>query len=274
MSCTNPQQSIKTIERNGVEIVCEISGKSDTALLFVHGAFIDMGYWQSQVDFFKSKYKVIVLDLPGHGKSGKNRTVWSIQEYGKDVCEVIKQLKLQNIILIGHSMGGSIILEVTEQCPASIVGFVGVDNFKNAGATIPSDMQEQIDQLMDMLNQDFASTSELFARSALLSPNTPGLITNRVAADFKKMDKAIGIEVIKSAFESSNRERDLLNKLKFKLNLINVDYYPTNNLLLQQNAYSGYEIFKVQGTSHYPMIENSDAFNETLQTIISSVGKK
>ena len=69
-------------------------------------------------------------------------------------------------------MGGDIILEVAVRCPDSVIGFVGVDNFKNAGTAMLAEIQNQIEQIMAMLKSDFANTSEYFARQALLSAST------------------------------------------------------------------------------------------------------
>ena len=89
-----------------VRIDYTTTGKADTTLLFVHGAFINKDYWNAQVDFFSPNYKVVTIDLAGHGKSDKNRNDWSIQAFGEDIVRVIKELNLSNIILIGHSLGG------------------------------------------------------------------------------------------------------------------------------------------------------------------------
>ena len=77
---------MKTVERDNVKIAYKVSGNGDTTLLFVHGSFIDMDYWSAQVEFFKQMYQVVTIDLPGHGKSGKNSARWTIQEYGAVVC--------------------------------------------------------------------------------------------------------------------------------------------------------------------------------------------
>jgi pimeloyl-ACP methyl ester carboxylesterase len=54
--------------------------------------------------------------------SAKGNAIWTIEEYGNDVCIVIKELHLKNVILIGHSMGGDVILEVATKCPDSVIG--------------------------------------------------------------------------------------------------------------------------------------------------------
>jgi len=259
---------MKNIERDHVKIAYEIIGEGDTILLFVHGSFIDMNYWSAQKEYFKQNYRVITIDLPGHGKSGKGRTTWSIQEFGDDVCTVIKALNLKNVILIGHSMGGDVILEAVVKCPDAVIGFIGVDNFKNAATALSAEIQKQADQIMEMLKSDFANTSEFFARQALLSPSTNKAIVDRVVSDYRVMDKDIGIDIISSAFSYYQQERKLMKQMKLKMYLINVANTVTNEELLKEYAASGYELFPINGTCHFPMIENPVEFNQILQDVI------
>jgi sigma-B regulation protein RsbQ len=62
---------MKEIKRDNAVIDYQVKGNGDTTLLFVHGSYIDQTYWKGQVDYFNSEYKVVTIDLPGHGKSGK-----------------------------------------------------------------------------------------------------------------------------------------------------------------------------------------------------------
>ena len=64
---------MKIIKRDNVRIDYTTTGEADTTLLFVHGAFINKDYWNAQVDFFSPNYKVVTIDLAGHGKSDKNQ---------------------------------------------------------------------------------------------------------------------------------------------------------------------------------------------------------
>jgi len=262
---------MKTIERDDVKIAYHLTGKGDTTLLFVHGAFIDMSYWAAQINFFKQQFQVLSVDLPGQGQSGKNRTTWSIQEYGNDVCTLIKELHLKNVILIGHSMGGDVILNVAAKCPDSVIGFIGIDNFKNAGTAMPEEFQSQIAYILEMLKSDFANTSENYARQALLSESTNKTIVDRVVSDYRNMDKNIGFDLIADVFTYYNRERELMNHLQYKMYLINVDNTPTNEELLKMHAASGYDVTTIKGTCHFPMIESPDEFNRLLLNTIVKI---
>jgi pimeloyl-ACP methyl ester carboxylesterase len=125
----------------GSRIDYNMYGDGDTTLFFVHGWCINQTYWDEQVDYFKDKYKVVTLDLPGHGKSDHNRSEWTIRNFGSDVILMIDALRLNNVVLVGHSMGGNIILEAAVAKPDAVIGFVGVDNFKNL-AVETSDVQK------------------------------------------------------------------------------------------------------------------------------------
>jgi sigma-B regulation protein RsbQ len=262
---------MKTIERDHVILDYSLSGKGEIALVFIHGAFIDKSYWQSQVEYFSKNYQVVTIDLAGHGKSGNNRNDWSIQALGEDIVAVINALNLSNIILTGHSLGGDVILEAANKIPDSVIGFVGVDNFKNAGTAMPPEIQKQIDQALFLMQSDFAGIAEDFARQSLITPFTDQLIRERIMKDYKNFNPQIGISLLKSSFAYYERERELLQKLSIKLHLINIDYFPTNEALLKLYAHAGYEIFRLKGTCHYPMIENPDAFNHILEEIIFKI---
>ena len=260
-----------TIERENVKINYQETGAGNTTLLFVHGAFINMNYWSAQIDFFKHQYRVVTIDLPGHGNSGSNRTSWNIQEYGKDVCALINELNLKNVILIGHSMGGDIILEAAAKCTDSVIGFIGIDNFKNAGTAMPDEFQSQVAYILQLLKTDFANTSEGYARQALLSDSTDKAIVDRVVADYRNMDQNIGFSIISDVFTYYNRERELMNQLKYTMHLLNVNNIPTNKELLKKHAASGFDLTEIKGTCHYPMIENANEFNQLLQNIIVKI---
>jgi sigma-B regulation protein RsbQ len=261
---------MKSTDNNKLILDYKTAGKGNTTLVFVHGAFIDKEYWNAQMEYFGSNYKVVSIDLAGHGKSGKNRNDWSIQALGEDVVTLIKELGLTNVILIGHSLGGDVILEVAIKIPQLILGFVGIDNFKNAGTELSEQIQKQIDSILQNLKQDFSNTSEMFARQALLTAATNKEITERIIHDYRNFDKRIGVEIISSSFSFYLRERELLQQLKLKLYLINVDYFPINEEPLKKYPASGYEILNIHGSCHYPMIESPDVFNSILSEIIGN----
>lgn len=263
---------MKEIKRDNAVINYQITGTGDTTLLFVHGSNIDQTYWSEQVHYFSSKYKVVTLDLPGHGKSGKERKHWTVQGFAEDVMLIIKELELKNVILIGHSLGGDINLIAATSQPENIIGFIGIDNFKDAAMPLASEYQEQAAAIEQKLKTDFANTNEEYARLVLLTKETPTEITNRLIKDFRNGYQPLGKEITSEIFNALfETEKKLLPQLKLKLYLINVDYMPTNEAPLKQYAGGGYEVLPIKGTCHYPMLENPEALNKLLQQIIRKI---
>jgi pimeloyl-ACP methyl ester carboxylesterase len=80
------------IANHGVRIAYTDTRKGDTALLFVHGWCLNRSYWADQVSYFRDRYRVIAIDLPGFGESGRNRTEWTTTAFAADIDTVIAQL--------------------------------------------------------------------------------------------------------------------------------------------------------------------------------------
>ncbi|RZJ28470.1 MAG: alpha/beta hydrolase [Flavobacterium sp.] len=251
-----------------------IYGDGGATLLFVHGSYADQTYWNEQVNYFKDEYKVVTLDLGGHGKSGKGRKYWSVDGFAGDVYNVIKRMNLKNVILIGHSMGGDVnLIEVTSH-PKNIIGFIGIDNFKNAATPLPKKYKAQIKAMKAALKKNFAQTSENYARTALLSPQTDSTIVKRVASDFHNAYAPMGRQLMPEFFDMYKRERKLLPKLRLKLHLIEVNNSPVNEAPLKKYCSSGYDIRWINGTSHYPMLENPKQLNRHLRETIEQISRE
>lgn len=90
-----------------------VSGNGDP-ILFIHGNFNDNQIWNEQIDFFSQKFKTIRYDLRGYGLSSKPGSAFSNVD---DLKTLVDYLKLQNIVLVGSSMGGGVALDFTLAYP-------------------------------------------------------------------------------------------------------------------------------------------------------------
>jgi sigma-B regulation protein RsbQ len=68
---------------------------------------------------------------------------WSVRGFAEHVNEVIKSLSLQNVIIVGHSLAGDINMMAVSSRPGPVIGFIGIDNFKNAATPLPPQYQQQ-----------------------------------------------------------------------------------------------------------------------------------
>ena len=256
------------ISNKGVNINYDDSKKGDTTLLFVHGWCINKNYWKDQEDFFRSKYRVVAVDLPGFGASGRNREKWTVEAYGEDLSAVMQQLNLNNVILIGHSMSGNIIVEAATHNKDRVIGLVGVDNFKNAGwdPTVPDTAAARF---YKGARQNYKEVVLPYASQALFSSSTDTLVKAKVMNDIASADTVIAIDCLMRG--DSYPGSDKLAALKKTIYLINSDYTPTDTAALTKKGIA-YVLLLIHGTGHYPMNENPSGFNTLLAQAIKKIG--
>jgi pimeloyl-ACP methyl ester carboxylesterase len=277
-SCNNRVKNTATndtskaiVHDNGVNIAYADIGKGDTTLLFVHGWCINKGYWSTQVNYFAKKYRVVAMDLPGFGESGKNRQDWSTAAFSHDVDSVINQLHLKKLILIGHSMAGDIVLQAAIDNPQTVIGLVGVDNFKGVGKHQTKASKKGFANAIDQLKHNFKKIAFMYVNEDLFSPTTDSTVRRRVLNDVAHADTTIA-----TASMAQGNDFDEVAKLrqaKLKLYLINSDVQPADTTGFKAHKLP-YHLLYIHGTGHFPMIEDSDGFNLMLQQAIADIGSK
>ncbi len=262
---------MKNITSNGIPISYNIYGKGPVTLLFLHGSFIDQTYWDSQVAYFDPEYTVITMDLAGHGQSGTARQYWTIEDMADDVVHFCRELQLQQVILIGHSLGGDINLIAATKYPDPFIGFIGIDTFKNAATPLPDQYRDQAAAILESAKKDYAGTNEQYARMVLLAPETPLWITEKVVSAYRNSYAPMGQETLPQFFEMDTMERKRLPLLVPRLDLINVTNVPTNTEALARHAVNGYSLTEIKGSCHYPMLEVPEALNAALEQVIGRI---
>jgi pimeloyl-ACP methyl ester carboxylesterase len=97
------------LSTDGTRIAYELIGAGRPALVLVHGWSCDRTYWNAQLESLSRDFTVVTVDLAGHGESECGREAWSIAAFGYDVALVVALNGLEDVVLVGHSMGGDVI---------------------------------------------------------------------------------------------------------------------------------------------------------------------
>ena len=259
----------KEVKNQGVHIEYTDTGKGKQTLLFVHGWCINKTYWDSQVAFFKNKYRVITMDLAGYGGSGKNRTVWGTDAFASDVNAVINQLHLKNVILIGHSMAGDIIAEAAALNPKPVIALIGVDNFKNTGIVNRDSVKSKKEFIaaIKQMKVNFKSVAYPYIKLQLFYKTTPDNVRRRVLYDVDHADTLIAVA---SMEHGDLDEVRALKKAGKPLFMVNSDVHPTDTTGLHAQHISAH-VYYVHATGHYPMIEKPKEFNEALAKALTHI---
>ncbi len=103
------QYEVKYIDLPGdVRLAYVDEGRGDQTIIFIHGLGSYLKAWEKNIAGLKDQYRCIAVDLPGYGKSGKKPHSGMMSFYAGVIKDLIDELKLENVVLAGHSMGGQI----------------------------------------------------------------------------------------------------------------------------------------------------------------------
>lgn len=103
-----------------------------TAIVLLHGFLENQTMWQFCIDYFSTKYRIITIDLLGHGQTECLGYVHSMEDNADVVHAVLAELRIRKAVVVGHSMGGYVALAFAELYPAVIKGLVLLNSTSRA----------------------------------------------------------------------------------------------------------------------------------------------
>lgn len=95
-------------------------GEGECTLVFVHGLGSNLKAWYKSIELMKSNCRCIALDLPGYGKSSKGNYPFQMTFFAGAVLDFLQRMDLNQIVLVGHSMGGQVAMHAVLQDDANI----------------------------------------------------------------------------------------------------------------------------------------------------------
>ena len=242
---------------DGVELAYEVHGTGRPALVFVHGWACDRSYWDRQAAALRRKFKTVAIDLAGHGASGLERESWTIAAFGSDVAAVVNDVGLDSMVLVGHSMGGDVIVDAARAIPGRVQGLIWVDSYRRLPDVRSPD---QIQERLAPFRARFVETTQAFVRD-LFAPGADPPLVARIVADMSSAPPAIAIAALESTWMHRSEMHHLLHELNLSLTAINSDRWPTEVDSLERH---GAKVVLMSGVGHFPMMENPARFDRLL----------
>lgn len=101
-------------------------GNGKPTLVLIHGLGQDRGIWDRLATRLEGRYKLLLVDLPGHGQSASIPGV-SVDAVADALDRTLKERKVKQALLVGHSYGGLVALEEAAKHPERALGVVSID---------------------------------------------------------------------------------------------------------------------------------------------------
>jgi pimeloyl-ACP methyl ester carboxylesterase len=256
-----PGLAAEVASDDGVMIHYDVQGAGEQALVFVHGWSCDRTYWRLQIPEFVDTHTVVTVDLAGHGDSGTGRDDWSIPAYAADVAAVVRDLGQEDVVLIGHSMSGPIVVEASALLAGRVRGVICVDTLHDVTFQYPA---EQTEGFVASMRADFVSSTDGFVRSMFPESADPSLV-DLVAADMSAAPPTIALATMSHVL--THDLKPTLSALDVPVRCLNATLWPFN-IEANRGVYEDIVLVTMADVGHFLFLESPDTFNGKLAEIL------
>ncbi len=238
-------------------------GSGDRVVILIHGFTLDQSWWKAQISALAKGHRVIALDLPGHGDSGRPADVtYSPDLYARAVEAVAKDAKLRHASLIGHSLGLPIIHTVLKRKQITVDQVVFIEGAVVAapdGSIAPQTAKRLNDLAAAMTGPDLAGPMDKFA--APLLTQAPAELKGRILAQMKTVDA----HVAQSTFAHLG-DADVWKPAKFTLPVLALYAKPVKPGVKDwlEASYPKAKLVQMDKVDHFPQLEQPDAVNKAI----------
>jgi pimeloyl-ACP methyl ester carboxylesterase len=112
------------VKANQIELQIREYEQAGEAIIFLHFSGANLIMWQRIVPYFEDHYRLILVDLRGHGKSDKPETGYHMDEMARDIMGIIHHLKLERVHIVGSSLGAEVGLSLAANYPEKVISLV------------------------------------------------------------------------------------------------------------------------------------------------------
>jgi pimeloyl-ACP methyl ester carboxylesterase len=236
-------------------------GKGSDALVLVHGWGCNLGHWYKQVPELSKRARVIALDLPGHGKSDKPETTYSMDLFAGAIDAVLKDANVERAVLVGHSMGTPVIRQYYRRYPKNTLALVIVD-----GGLRPFGTKEQREQFLAPLrgpNYKEAGMQMFAAMTATLSAEDK----ERVKTSSWSTPQHVLVSAMESMADESLYGMDKINVPALAI-LAKSPFWPADTEQFFRSLAPDLEYQMWEGVDHFLFMGKPKEFNAAVITFL------
>jgi pimeloyl-ACP methyl ester carboxylesterase len=250
---------------DGLAIHSSVTGTGKSAVVFIHGWTCDSSSWAAQVPAFASKYRVITLDLPGHGRSASPKDgKFSMNLFARAVEAVRAEAKVDKVVLVGHSMGAPVIRQYARLFPQHVAALVAVDGPLDFRGFPPPQAGQGPPP---MTGPEGLKARETMIRG-MFTPQTAPALQQQILKMMLSTPEATAAGAMASAFDPALRKADVIRAPAFAIYAGTAQVPDANKT---KEVLPNYEATQIAGTGHFVMMEKPEEFNRLLTTFLEKI---
>jgi pimeloyl-ACP methyl ester carboxylesterase len=247
--------------------------KSENVLLLLHGNSVSKEAFAPQVHAFGQKFRLIALDLPGHGTSDDARDgkTYCLGGYASVVAAVLEQLGVKRYVVLGHSLGGHIALELAAMRvpPAGLV-LTGVPPFRRSASGLAEAFGPDPRSALGLKGSLLADEVHQFATGVLDAAGDTNFWRERIARTDPAARERLGATLLQS-----RDQRQLAEEYRGPTLVVNgaEDTFINPDYVAQvryQDLWGG-TVHRITDQGHAPHLNAPGEFNAILEAFLEGV---
>jgi len=255
------------VTRSGARLFYTDAGSGDPPLLFVHGWCCDHTHWQRQLPVFRRRHRVVAVDLRGHGRSSKPKQEYTIDLFCRDLEWLMGEIGLRRPVVVGHSMGGVIALQLAGRRRRAFSGAVIVDS--PIFPRLTRQQRRQLDAFLeDLEGPAYRGAARRFIDEFLFLPMSPKPLRERVRERMVATPQHVMASAMRHLWIDNGTAAAAL---KVPALLVDAGGGLMDDHRLAR-AIPSLQIGRTVGAGHFLQLEAPDQFNPMLRAFLDKLG--
>ena len=231
------------------------------ALVFIHGWTGSADLWRGSYGAFPN-YRVIALDLVGHGNSHKPRTDYTMEFFARSVAAVLDDAGVRKAVFVGHSMGMPVARQFYRLYPARTLGIVNVD-----GSIRSFPDKKQYEGFLAQFRADYNKTREMFIGSMIQSIKDEK-VKQAIQSSNNATPDYVGISAMSQFGNEELWKTDPINVPVLAI-IAQSPWWPADTESFHRSFTSNLDFQTWTGVSHFLFMERPGEFNELIRKFIA-----
>ncbi|MBZ5536595.1 MAG: alpha/beta hydrolase [Acidobacteriia bacterium] len=244
----------------------ESYGQGSDALVFVHGWMGDLSFWKGQTPAFKDKTRVILIDLPGHGLSDKPQIAYTMDLFARAVEAVLRDLKVNRAVLVGHSMGTPVIRQFYRKYPDKTIALVIVD-----GSLRPFSDKAAAMKFFEPLRGSSYPIAAEHLIDGMLQPVADPALREEIKTAMLQTPQHVAVSALDGMLDEGIWQQDKITVPTLAI-MSQASNWVADNEQFDRSIAPNLNYQTWPEVSHFLMMEKPKEFNEALSSFLIKIG--
>jgi len=253
---------------DGVTVHYEDYGSGQQALVFIHGWTCDLTFWRGQEPVYTA-HRSLLIDLPGHGESGKPRIPYPTEFFARAVEAVMTDAGVERAVLIGHSLGGGIAYTFVLMFPQKAKSIVFVDAYATRPVHVEPTSATLARHKQRARGLSGPAGEKNFVRqvNAMFSDRTPPEMRIEIRKKMLATPEYVRVAAVTSLSKLASADPNESFDIPV---LAVVATFSPERVALMRPIFPNLQVDKWDRYGHFLMMEDSERFNRTLENFLQA----